>query len=145
MVCLLLLPSATVAGADSLMVQPIGDLSGEVAEAIASEVAMVPVLAASRPLDPRTTPIILATGKAFVGQSRGRGKRVGKLRPTERTTIRQDYDAGQVTLLLDASTPHDMSPAAQVSHWCYYDCSAMIRRSAASQLKVGSALISFLT
>jgi hypothetical protein len=30
-------------------------------------------------------------------------------------------------------------------HPCDYDCSAMIRRSAASQLTVGSALITFLT
>jgi hypothetical protein len=62
-------------------------------------------------LDPRTTPIILASGKAFVGQRHGQGKRVGELRPAERTAIRQAYDAGQVILLLDAST-HDISPAA---------------------------------
>ena len=54
------------------------------------------------------------------------------------------HDAGQVTLLLDAST-HDMSPACRSAIGATHDCSAMIRRSAASQLKVGSALISFLT
>ena len=84
---LLLLPSATVAGAASL-VQQIGDLSGSIAEAIASEVIVVPL---SPLLDPRSTPIILATGKAFVGQSRCQGKRVGGLRPAERGATKQQH------------------------------------------------------
>lgn len=98
---LLLLPSATAAGADSLVVQHIGDLSGNIAEAVASEVAMVPF---PSDLDARTTPILLAAGKAFV---RPDGKRIAGLRPAERRAIRQAYEAGQVILLLDAST-HDV-------------------------------------
>ena len=98
---LLLLPSATVAGAQTLVVQQIGDLRGRIAEAVAAEVTVVPL---SPRLDARTTPIILATGKAFLARD---GSRVLGLRPAERRAIRQAYDAGQVILLLDAST-HDI-------------------------------------
>ena len=98
---LLLLPSATGAGADGPMVQQIGDLRGRIAEAVAAEVAIVPF---SPRLDARATPIILATGKVFLGRD---GKRVLGLRPAERRAIRQAYAAGQVILLLDAST-HDI-------------------------------------
>ena len=101
---LLLISSTTAAGASSLMVQQIGDPSGAIAEAVASEVTTVPF---SPRLDARATPIILATGNAFVRQGRGQGNRVGGLRPAERRAIRQAYGAGQVILLLDAST-HDI-------------------------------------
>jgi len=93
---LLLLPSATGAGADGPMVQQIGDLRGRIAEAVAAEVAIVPF---SPRLDARATPIILATGKVFLGRD---GKRVLGLRPAERRAIRQAYAAGQVILLLSA-------------------------------------------
>jgi hypothetical protein len=83
------------------VVQQIGDLSGDVAEAVAAEVMIVPL---SPDLDPRATPIILAPGTAFVGRD---GEGVGGLRPGERRAIQQAYDAGQVIMLLDAST-HDI-------------------------------------
>jgi len=104
---LLLLLSTMGAGADgsdSLVVQQIGDVRGPIAEAIASAVTIVPF---SSHLDARATPIILATGKAFVRQGDGQGHRVGGLRPEEQRAIRQAYDGGQVILLLDAST-HDI-------------------------------------
>ena len=104
---LLLLLSTMGAGADgsdSLVVQQIGDVRGPIAEAIASAVTIVPF---SSQLDARATPIILATGKAFVRQGDGQGHRVGGLRPEEHRAIRQAYDGGQVILLLDAST-HDI-------------------------------------
>src|SRR5262249_27092618 len=104
---LLLLLSTMGAGADgsdSLVVQQIGDVRGPIAEAIASAVTIVPF---SSHLDARATPIILATGKAFVRQGDGQGHRVGWLRPEEHRAIRQAYDGGQVILLLDAST-HDI-------------------------------------
>ncbi|MGH6897145.1 MAG: hypothetical protein ACREJ5_11460 [Geminicoccaceae bacterium] len=100
-VWLLLLFGVTAAKADSLVVQQIGDLSGSIAEAVAAEVTIVPF---SPGLDARATPIILATGKVFLGRD---GKRVLGLRPAERRALRQAYDAGQVILLLDAST-HDI-------------------------------------
>jgi hypothetical protein len=104
---LLLLPSATGASASSLVVQQIGDVGGQIAEAVAEEAiaAGVTIVPFSPRLDARTTPIVLATGKAFVRQ--GVGNRVGGLRRAERRAIRQAYDAGQVILLLDAST-HDV-------------------------------------
>ena len=81
--------------------QQIGDLSGVIAEAVASEVTVVPF---SPRLDARTTPIILATGKAYIRRG---GKRVAGLTPAERRAIRQAYAAGQTVLLLNAST-HDV-------------------------------------
>jgi hypothetical protein len=91
---LLLLLSATAAGADSLVVQQIGDVRGRIAEAVAEEAiaAGVTVVPFSRRLDARTTPIILATGKAFL--PRNGGNRVLGLRPAERSALRQAYDAG---------------------------------------------------
>jgi hypothetical protein len=102
----LLLPSAALAAASGLVVQQIGPLSGSIAEAVAEDavaagVTMVPF---SPRLDARATPIILATGKAFLARN---GKRVLGLRPAERRALREAYDAGQVILLLDAST-HDI-------------------------------------
>jgi hypothetical protein len=100
----LLLPSA--AAADGLVVQQIGDLSGTIAEAVAEDAvdAGVTIVPFSPRLDARDTPIILAPDKAFLARN---GKRVLGLRPAERAAIRQAYDAGQVILLLDAST-HDI-------------------------------------
>jgi hypothetical protein len=100
----LLLPSA--AAADGLVVQQIGEVRGRIAEAVAEEavfagVAIVPL---SRRLAARTTPIILAAGKVFLSRD---GKRVLGLRPAERSALRRAYDAGEVILLLDAST-HDI-------------------------------------
>jgi hypothetical protein len=97
----LLLTSAAAAGASSLMVQRIGELSGPSAEAVASKVTVVPL---SPDLDARTAPLILAPGKIFVRRG---GEQVAGLRPAERSALRQAYDAGQVILLLDAST-HDI-------------------------------------
>jgi hypothetical protein len=107
LVGLLLLPSATAAGASSLVVQEIGDVRGQIADAVTEEAvaAGVTVVPFSRRLDARTTPIILATSKAFL--PRNGGDRVLGLRPAERSAIRQAYAAGQVILLLDAST-HDI-------------------------------------
>jgi hypothetical protein len=85
-------------GADATLVQQIGDLSSEVADAVAEEVSVVPV---SSDIDARTTPIIVAPGKAFV--VRGRPGQVAGLSGAERQAIRQAYDAGQTILLLHAS------------------------------------------
>ena len=71
--------------------QQIGELSSEVAEAVAAEVNVVPF---SPKIDARTTPIILAPGEAFVLQ--GRPGQVGGLSWAERRALRQAYDAGQV-------------------------------------------------
>jgi hypothetical protein len=89
-------------GADATLVQQIGDLSSEVADAVAEEVSVVPV---SSDIDARTTPIIVAPGKAFV--VRGRPGQVAGLSGAERQAIRQAYDAGQTILLLHASM-HDI-------------------------------------
>ena len=95
--------SPTVAwGAEATRVQQIGELSGEVAEAVAAEVNVVPF---SPKIDARTTPIIVAPGEAFVHQ--GRPGQVGGLSGAERKAIRQAYDAGQTILLLHASV-HDI-------------------------------------
>ena len=83
--------------------QQIGELSGEVAEAVAAEVNVVPF---SPAIDARTTPIIVAPGEAFVLQ--GRPGQVGGLSGAERKAIRQAYDAGQTILLLHASV-HDIA------------------------------------
>jgi hypothetical protein len=106
---LLLLPSATVAGAGSLVVQQIGDAGGRIVEAVAAEAiaADVTIVPFSPRLDARTTPMILAAGKAFLPRRGGESKRVLGLRPAERSAIRQAYAAGQAILLLDAST-HDI-------------------------------------
>jgi hypothetical protein len=98
-----LLLSPTLAwSADATLVQQIGEVSGEVAEAVTAEVSVVPFSPAN---DARTTPIILAPGKAFV--ERGRPGQVGGLSREERRAIRYAYDAGQTILLLDASV-HDI-------------------------------------
>ncbi|MGH6897143.1 MAG: hypothetical protein ACREJ5_11450 [Geminicoccaceae bacterium] len=103
----LLLAPAPGAGADSPVVQQIGDLRGQIAETVAEEAiaAGVTIVPFSRRLDARGTPIILATGKAFLPPKGG--NRVLGLRRPERSALRQAYDAGQVILLLDAST-HDV-------------------------------------
>ena len=103
---LLLLLSGPVAAANGLVVQHIGDLSGTIAEAIAEDAfaAGVTIVPFSPRIDARATPIILAPDKAFLARN---GKRVLGLRRAERRAIRQAYDAGQVILLLDAST-HDI-------------------------------------
>ncbi len=98
-----LLLSPTLAfGADATRVQQIGELFGEVAEAVAAEVNVVPF---SPDIDARTTPIIVAPGEAFVQQ--GRPGQVGGLSGAERKAIRQAYAAGQTILLLHASV-HDI-------------------------------------
>jgi hypothetical protein len=89
-------------GAEATLVQQIGDVSGEVAEAVAAEVHVVPF---SAKIDPRTTPIIVAPGEAFVPQ--GRPGQIGGLSGAERKAIQQAYDAGQTILLLHASV-HDI-------------------------------------
>jgi hypothetical protein len=89
-------------GAEAMLVQQIGEVSGEVAEAVAAEVDVVPF---SPKIDARTTPIIVAPGKAFVLP--GRPGQVGGLTRAERRALRQAYDAGQTILLLHASV-HDI-------------------------------------
>lgn len=103
---LLLLPSPAATARGPGVVQQIGDLGGRISEAVASAAvaAGVRVVPFSPRRDPRATPIILAPGTAFV--KRG-GKHVGGLQQAERAAIRQAYAAGQVILLLDAST-HDI-------------------------------------
>jgi hypothetical protein len=66
LVAWLLLPA--VAGADSLVVQQIGDADGRIAEAVAEEAvfAGVAIVPFARRLDARATPIILAPGKVFL-------------------------------------------------------------------------------
>jgi hypothetical protein len=104
-VWLLLLPCATAVNASSLVVQQIRDLSGATAEAVVRDgLGKVTIVPLSPDFDPRTTPIILAPGTAFVGRD---GEGVGGLRPGERRAIQQAYDAGQVIMLLEAST-HDI-------------------------------------
>ena len=71
-------------GQEATLVQQIGELSREVAEAVAAEVEVVPF---SPAIDARTTPIIGAPGEAFVHQ--GRPGQVGGLSGAERKAIRQ--------------------------------------------------------
>jgi hypothetical protein len=98
-----MLLSPTLAwGQETTLVQQIGELSGEVAEAVGEQVNVVPF---SPAIDPRTTPIIVAPGEAFV--HKGRPGQVGGLSGAERKAIRQAYDAGQTILLLHASV-HDI-------------------------------------
>ena len=89
-------------GQEATLVQQIGELSSEVAEAVAAEVTVVPL---SPAIDARTTPIIVAPGEAFVHQ--GRPGQVGGLSGAERKAIRQAYAAGQTILLLHANV-HDI-------------------------------------
>lgn len=93
--------------AEPQLIQQIGNLSGETADAVLTEVTVVPF---SPSIDAKTTPILLARGKAFVHERR-RGhrlvKRVRGLRPAEKKAIRQAYRAGQTIVVLDAST-HDI-------------------------------------
>ena len=97
------LVSPTLAwGEEATLVQQIGEVSSEVAEAVAAEVDVVPF---SPAIDARTTPIIVAPGEAFVLQ--GRPGQVGGLSGAERKAIRQAYDAGQTSLVIDASV-HDV-------------------------------------
>ena len=103
---LLLLPSGPVAAASGLVVQHIGDLSGTIAEAVAEDAvaAGVTIVPFSPRIDARATPIILSPQAAHLARD---GKRLMGLRGVERRSIRQAYDAGQVILLLEAST-HDI-------------------------------------
>ena len=89
-------------GADGTLVHQIGELSSEVAEAVAAEVTVVPF---SPEIDARTTPIIVAPGEIFL--ARGRPAQVSGLSRAERNAIRQAYNAGQTILLLHASV-HDI-------------------------------------
>ena len=89
-------------GQEATLVQQIGELASEVADAVAAEVEVVPF---SPAIDARTTPIIVAPGQAFVHQRR-QGQ-VGGLSGAERKAIRQAYAAGQTILLLPASV-HDI-------------------------------------
>jgi len=98
---MMLWPSAAWSTGDTV-VQQIGELSGEVAEAVISEVGVVPF---SPRIDARTTPILLASGKAFV--LRGRPHRVGGLGRAEKRALRRAYEAGQTIMLLGASA-HDV-------------------------------------
>src|SRR5262245_65995824 len=75
---------AGAGGADRLVVQQIGDVRGPIVEAIASAVTIVPF---SSHLHARATPIILATGKAFVSQGDGQGHGVGGRRPEARRAV----------------------------------------------------------
>ena len=97
-----LVASAPAAATRGLVAQRIGEVPDAVADAIAAKVAVVPL---SRRLDPRTTPIILASGKAFIRED---GQGVAGLKPAERRALQLAYRAGQVILLLDAST-HDIA------------------------------------
>jgi hypothetical protein len=98
-----ILLSPTLAwGQEATLVQQIGEVSSEVAEAVAAEVTVVPF---SPNIDARTTPIIVAPGEAFVHQ--GRPGQVGGLSRAERKAIRQAYAAGQTILLLHGSV-HDV-------------------------------------
>ena len=96
----LLLP--TIAWSATL-VQRIGELSSKTADAVISEVTVVPF---SPGIDSRT-PIILAPGKAYIKQRQGRPDRVRGLERAERRAIRRAYKAGQTILVLDAAT-HDV-------------------------------------
>ncbi|MEN8130328.1 MAG: hypothetical protein ABFS45_09065 [Pseudomonadota bacterium] len=102
-VALVLLASPILAWSATL-VQHIGDLSGKAAEAVVSTVTVMPF---SPSIDPRTTPIILSPGKAFLKQGRGERTQVDGLTSAERKAIRQAYGAGQTILVLDASA-HDV-------------------------------------
>jgi hypothetical protein len=97
-----LLAPALASGAEATLVQQIGELSSEVADAVAAEVEVVPF---SPAIDARTTPIILAPGQAFIQQ--GRPEQVTGLNRAERDAIRQAYDAGQTILVLHPSV-HDV-------------------------------------
>jgi hypothetical protein len=88
-------------GQEATLVQQIGELSSEVAEAVAAEVTVVPF---SPTIDARTTPIIVSPGEMFLSRD---GGQVRGLSGPERRALPQAYDAGQVILLLDAST-HDI-------------------------------------
>jgi hypothetical protein len=98
----MLLSPTLAEGQEATLVQQIGELSGEVAEAVGEQVNVVPF---SPQIDARTTPIIVAPGEAFVQQ--GRPGQVGGLSGAERKAIRQAYDAGQTILLLHGSV-HDI-------------------------------------
>jgi hypothetical protein len=98
----LVLVSPTLAfGAEATLVQQIGELSSDVAEAVAAEVDVVPF---SPTINARATPIIVAPGELFLTRD---GGQVRGLSGPERRALRQAYDAGQTILLLHASA-HDI-------------------------------------
>ena len=86
------------------VVQQIGEVTGETADAVFAEVRVVPF---SRRRDARETPILLARGKAYLLES-GKGpsgrKRVRGLSRPEKRAIKRAYRAGQTIMMLDAST-----------------------------------------
>ena len=90
-----------------LVVQQIGDVTGEAADAIFEEVKVVPF---SRRIDAKKTPILLGRGTAYLLEPRknpsGR-KRVRGLTRAEKKGLRRAYRAGQTIVILDAST-HDV-------------------------------------
>ena len=98
---LVLLSPPLAWGQEATLVQQIGELSSEVAEAVAAEVEVVPF---SPAIDARTTPIIVATGEMFLTRD---GEQVRGLTRAERNAIRQAYDAGQTILVLHPSV-HDV-------------------------------------
>jgi len=96
------LVSPTLAsGTEATLVQQIGEVSSEVADAVAAEVTVVPF---SPEIDARTTPIIVAPGEMSLTRA---GGRVRGLSGPERRAIRRAYAAGQTILLLHASV-HDI-------------------------------------
>jgi hypothetical protein len=96
-----LLSPALAWGQEATLVQQIGDLSSEVAEAVAAEVTVVPF---SPAIDARTTPIIVAPGEMFLTRD---GSQVRGLSGPERRALRQAYGAGQTIVLLHGSV-HDI-------------------------------------
>jgi hypothetical protein len=88
-------------GQEATLVQQIGELAGEVADAVAAEVEVVPF---SPAIDARTTPIIVAPGEMFLTRDGGQVR--GPSGP-ERRALLQAYAAGQTILLLHASV-HDI-------------------------------------
>jgi hypothetical protein len=92
---------ASSRGPDGLVVvQRIGDISGDTAAEIAKRVRIVPF---STHFDPRTTPILLRGAWLFLQEDGA----VGGLDPGQADAIRDAYGAGQPIAILDAST-HDV-------------------------------------
>jgi hypothetical protein len=97
----LLASPSLAAGSEATLVQQIGELSSEVAEAVAEQVTVVPF---SPEIDARTTPIFVAPGEMFLTRN---GGQVRGLSGPERRALRQAYGAGRTILLLHASV-HDI-------------------------------------
>jgi hypothetical protein len=99
--CSSLLSPTLAWGQEATLAQQIGELSSELAEAVAAEVTVVPF---SPTIDARTTPIIVAPGEMFLTRD---GTQVRGLSGPERRALRQAYGAGQTILLLHGSV-HDI-------------------------------------